>query len=47
MTPMTKQEIESEMRRLAPFRHNLELPHGLRTGQVDERGRMLAEVGGG
>lgn len=44
MTTMTKQEMESEMRRLAPFRHNLELPYGLRTGQVDAQGRMKAEV---
>lgn len=35
MTAMTKQEMEAEMRRLAPFRHNLELPHGLRTGSEE------------
>lgn len=44
MTTMTKQEMEAEMRRLAPFRHNLELPYGLRTGQVDAQGQMKAEV---
>ena len=44
MTTMTKQEMEAELRRLAPFRHNLELPHGLRTGQVDAQGQMKAEV---
>ncbi len=28
---MTKQEIESELKRLAPFQHKLDLPYGLST----------------
>ena len=28
---MTKQEIESELERLAPFHHKLDLPYGLST----------------
>lgn len=30
-TNMTKQEIESEIKRLAPFHHDVELPYGLST----------------
>lgn len=30
-TELSKEEIESEIRRLAPFLHNIELPYGLRT----------------
>jgi len=30
-TNMTKQEIESEIQRLAPFHHKIELPFGLST----------------
>ncbi len=30
-TNMTKQEIESEIQRLAPFHHKVDLPHGLST----------------
>lgn len=44
MTEMTREEMEAEIRRLAPFRHNLELPHGLRTGQVNAQGQTKAEV---
>jgi tRNA (mo5U34)-methyltransferase len=32
---MTKQEIESEVKRLAPFHHKLDLPYGLSTYDVE------------
>lgn len=35
MSSMSKREMEAEISRLAPFRHNLELPYGLRTGSED------------
>lgn len=36
---MTKQEIEGEIRRLAPFHHNLQLPYGLQTAPPETRTR--------
>lgn len=32
---VTQRRMEEEVRRLAPFRHDIELPHGLRTGMFN------------
>lgn len=36
MTPMTKERMQEEIRRLSPFRHNLELPYDLSTAPPGE-----------
>jgi hypothetical protein len=39
---MTEQAIRNEVRRLAPFHHDVELPHGLRT-HLPERSNRAVE----
>lgn len=34
---LTKQEMQTEIRRLSPFNHEIELPYGLRTRPADQR----------
>jgi tRNA (mo5U34)-methyltransferase len=43
MVAMTKQKMEAELRRLAPFHHDVRLPHGLQTApQESSRPRRKA-----
>lgn len=37
MTVMTKQEMEAEIHRLAPFHHDVQLPYGLQTAPPETR----------